>query len=433
MAAKIIRKEGKKLIIEITIDLEDSMLDSEEAIQAVVNEAGNLATEEALKQFDTQGEAIEIEGKQWRSKGQEQKFYQTPYGEIQCARHVYHHHGRGKTFCPLEQSARIIGSSTPRFAKQVGIKMACNAARDVQQDFLECQGRKISVSFLQNLSQKVAGIAEQQETQWHYDLPNFQKAISSLAISLDGTCMHLSKEGWREAMAGTISFYDAKGERQHTIYLGATPEYGKAEFLRRFTAEIERVKALFPNAKTVGLADGAECNWQFLIPHTETQVLDFYHASSYLGAVANAKYPKDKSAHKAWLEDRCHQLKHTAGAAEALYNEMVALQARKCTQKLPQHLRDKLGAAVTYYKNHRHQMDYISYTEQNFPIGSGVTEAACKTLIKQRFCLAGMRWKQPGAAGILNLRALVLTAQRWTQFWQKINLFGVPPVVAALN
>jgi hypothetical protein len=55
MAAKIIRKEGKKLIIEITIDLEDSMLDSEEAIQAVVNEAGTLATEEAFKQFDTQG------------------------------------------------------------------------------------------------------------------------------------------------------------------------------------------------------------------------------------------------------------------------------------------------------------------------------------------------------------------------------------------
>src|SRR5664279_3411538 len=122
MAAKIIRKEGKKLIIEITIDLEDSMLDSEEAIQAVVNEAGTLATEEALKQFDTNGEAIEIEGKQWRSKGQEEKFYQTPYGEIQCPRHVYHHHGRGKTFCPLEQSARIIGTSTPRLAKQVSIK-----------------------------------------------------------------------------------------------------------------------------------------------------------------------------------------------------------------------------------------------------------------------------------------------------------------------
>jgi len=433
MIAKIIRKEGKKLIIEITVDLEDSMLDSEEAIQEAVNKVGSLATEEALKQFDSQGETIEIEGKQWRSKGKEEKFYQTPYGEIRCARHVYHHHGRGKTFCPLEQSARIIGSSTPRFAKQVSIKMACNSALDVQQDFLECQGRKISTSFLQNLSQKVAGIAGQQETLWHYDLPNFQKPIAAIAFSLDGTCMHLSKEGWREAMAGTISFYDTQGDRQHTIYLGATPEYGKADFLRRFTAEIERVKAHFPHAKRVGLADGADSNWQFLTPHTQTHILDFYHASSYLGAVANAKYPKDKSAQKAWLEDRCHQLKHKPGAAEALYHEMVALQARKSTQKLPQHLRDKLGAAVTYYKNHRHQMNYISYTEQNFPIGSGVTEAACKTLIKQRFCLAGMRWKQPGAAGILNLRALVLTAQRWTQFWQKINLFGVPSTATALN
>jgi hypothetical protein len=433
MAARIIRKEGKRLIVEIAIELEDSMLDSEESIQEAVNEAGNLATEEALKQFDTQGEAIEIEGKPWRSKGQEQKCYQTPYGEIQCARHVYHHHGRGKTFCPLEQSARIIGSSTPRFAKQVGIKMACQSARDVQHDFLECQGRKISASFLQNVSQKVADIAEQQEAQWHYDLPNFQKPIASLAISLDGTCMHLRQEGWREAMTGTISFYDAEGERQHTIYLGATPEYGKVDFFRRFTAEIERVKALFPNAKRIGLADGAECNWQFLTPHTHTPILDFYHASSYLGAVANAKYPDDKKANKAWLDDGCHRLKHEKGAAEALYKEMVALKARKSTRNLPQPVRDKLDAAVTYYKNHRHQMNYRGYIEQNLPIGSGVTEAACKTLIKQRFCLAGMRWKQTGAAGILNLRALVLTAQRWTQFWQKINLFGVPSVAPALN
>ena len=99
------------------------------------------------------------------------------------------------------------------------------------------------------------------------------------------------KEGWREAMAGTISFYDAQGERQHTIYLGATPEYGKADFLRRFTAEIERVKVRFPDAKRVGLADGAESNWQFLTQHTEAPILDFYHASSYLGSVVNAKYP----------------------------------------------------------------------------------------------------------------------------------------------
>jgi hypothetical protein len=82
----------------------------------------------------------------------------------------------------------------PLFAKQAGIVMACNAARGAQQDFLECQGRKVSTSFLQNLSHKVAGTAEQQETQWQYDLPNFPQSIASIAISLDSTCMHMSQK-----------------------------------------------------------------------------------------------------------------------------------------------------------------------------------------------------------------------------------------------
>jgi len=97
--------------------------------------------------------------------------------------------------------------------------------------------------------------------------------------------------------------------------------------LRRFTSEIERAKARFPNAKRVGLADGAESNWQFLTQHTQTHILDFYHASSYLGAVANAKYPKDKSAHQEGLEDRCHQLKHKAGAAGILNLRALVLTA----------------------------------------------------------------------------------------------------------
>jgi hypothetical protein len=65
--------------------------------------------------------------------------------------------------------------------------------------------------------------------------------------------MHMSKKVWLEAMAGTVSFYDDKGKRQHTIYLGDMPEYGKTDFFRRFTVEIERVKVLFPRAKRVGL------------------------------------------------------------------------------------------------------------------------------------------------------------------------------------
>ena len=55
-----------------------------------------------------------------------------------------------------------------------------------------------------------------------------------------------------------------------------------------------------------------------------------------------------------------------------------------------------------------------------------MTEAACKTLIKQRLCCSGMRWKEKGASIILSLRALILTSTRWDQFWNKLNQYGFP-------
>jgi hypothetical protein len=66
-------------------------------------------------------------------------------------------------------------------------------------------------------------------------------------------------------------------------------------------------------------------------------------------------------------------------------------------------------------------MDYAHYRTKRFPIGSGVTEAACKTLVKQRLCCSGMKWKEKGASVVLSLRDLILTQTRWDQFWGKID------------
>ena len=51
------------------------------------------------------------------------------------------------------------------------------------------------------------------------------------------------------------------------------------------------------------------------------------------------------------------------------------------TQIFSKTIQENLSAAVTYFHNHRHQMNDALYREQHYPIGSGVTEAACKTLI----------------------------------------------------
>jgi hypothetical protein len=67
----------------------------------------------------------------------------------------------------------------------------------------------------------------------------------------------------------------------------------------------------------------------------------------------------------------------------------------------------------------------LQASDDNLPIGSGVTEAACKTLVKQRLGGAGMRWTPRGAHVVLQLRAAALTNNRWNAFWRKISSYGV--------
>ena len=87
-------------------------------------------------------------------------------------------------------------------------------------------------------------------------------------------------------------------------------------------------------------------------------------------------------------------------------------------------VKEDLTQALTYFYNHQHQMNYAEHIAKQLPIGSGVTEAACKTLVKQRLCCSGMRWKNQGAGIILSLRSLVQSGDRWQQFWNKINQYG---------
>jgi len=423
MTAKLINVEGSKIKIELTLELSRSMLDTEINIQKGLNEVGCMASKEALKYLDTDGSPLKMGEEIWKSKGEQPKEYQTPYGEVIVNRHVYQRSVGGKTYCPLEREARIIITSTPLFAKQVTSKMSSMAGKEVKNDLGENHGRKVALSYIQRLSEAVGSIVQAKEEAWSYAPPKEDTQIATVGIGLDGTCMLMCEDGYREAMVGTVSLYDSEGERQHTIYLGAAPEYGKKSFLERLEREIERAKKRYPEATFVGIADGAESNWKFLEKQTEEQILDFYHASGYLGALAEALHPNTVSKQKEWLTKNCRELKYEKGKAAELLNLMKEVKQEKSHCK---NLTEKLQAAITYYENHQHQMDYAEYIEKKYPIGSGVTEAACKTLVKQRLCCSGMRWKEKGAGIILSLRALVLTKERWSQFWAKLDQYGFP-------
>jgi hypothetical protein len=421
--AKIIEQKGKKLTLQVSIELSGRLMDIENHILDACNEVGCLATEEALKKFDADGSPIKLGDTKLTSRSKNNKTYQTPYGAIEIERHVYQTSKGGKIYCPLEEKATIIQGATPKFAQQISHKYSTMNAPSVCRDLADNHHRSISHSYLQDVSEWVGSIAQAKEEIWEYDIPKMEEAIGSIVISLDGAYVLMREEGYRETMVGNISLYDMGGKRQHSIYLGEAPEHGKSRFLHRLETEISKIKKQYPDTCYVGIADGASSNWSFLEKHTHCQLLDFFHVTEYLADVSHAAYPKKKEKTKrdVWLHERCSDLKHTTGFVETLITEMEELDKKKSLTKT---IKEKLSAALTYFINHRHMMDYVGHLEKNLPIGSGVTEAACKTLVKQRLCGSGMRWKEKGMRVILSLRALVQSKGRWSQFWDKIDHNG---------
>lgn len=424
MSATIVARSEASFTVQVEIPYSPSMLDFEQTIQERLNQAGVVATQEALQRFDTDGSSIVVGSVKFTSKGQLPKEYQTPYGVATVARHVYQSPQGGKTYCPLDREARIVVSSTPRFAKMIAHKYAEFGSGRVLLDLEENHGRKVARSFVQNVADAVAAVALAKEESWNYALPEMEHPVTTITLGLDGTCLLMCEDGWRETMVGTIGFYDKAGERQHTIYMAATPEYGKATFLDRMDREIERVKVLYPQARYVGIADGTRGNWDFLEPRTETQIVDFYHAAEYLSEAADVLFAGKPQEKERWLENRCHRLKHESGAAGAILKEMKKLSTVSRTANGHADVED----AITYFSNQnkKGRMDYAAWVEEDLPIGSGVTEAACKVIVKQRLCGSGMKWKEPGAAAVLSVRCLTYTRERWSQFWGKIDRYGFP-------
>jgi len=325
-------------------------------------------------------------------------------------------------------SARIIHSATPKFSKMLSHKYASMSAKDALNDLSINHGREISKKYLQDVSESVFEIVENKENIWEYALPEFAEPITTITISMDGAMLPTCTEGWRESMVGTASLFDKNGERQHTIYIGEPPEYGKSNFMNRLEKEVEKIKINYPSALYIGIADGAKNNWPFLEKHTDKQLLDFYHVTEYLTKCSYAAFPQKtgKPERTKWLNARCHELKHNKTGPQDIFNELKKFKRRK---KLSSEVREHLIAAISYFKNNIHRMNYAEHVEKNLSIGSGVTEAACKTLIKQRFCKSGMRWKNDGIKNVLRLRELTQTDGRWQQLWDKINQYGVPCTV----
>ena len=394
------------------------MLESEENLRAALNEAGSLATGKCLEHFDTDGAALALGGERFTSKGRLPKGYQTPYGEVEVKRHVYQTAQGGETFCPLEVSARVVRTATPLFARQAAFKLGVMNSTAALQDLAE-SGRFIARSYLQDIATDVASVAVEKEAAWSYaPLAAEGAEVKTIGIGVDGTCVLFCDEGYRQVMVGTVALYDADGERLHTTYVAQAPERGKAAFYQKMDREISEITARFPQARVAAVADGAHDHWTWLEERSSWQIVDFWHVSEYLAGVAPAM-ERGKARQECWLADACHRIKHQSGEAAVI---LAAMEQALVSEKTSG--RQALEKAISYFRNHLPRMNYAVHRAMGLPIGSGVTEAACKSVVKERMSGSGMKWTSFGAQHILALRTLIKTDGRWEQFWHRISKFG---------
>ena len=426
MEVKCIEYKNGKGRFELEVDLSGlSMLDSEVKIQEATNKVANLVTEKRLHEFDADGQPPILGNKKYTSKGLYSCTYETPYGQLSIQRHLYQTSKGGGTFCPLNDNARILKKTcTPKLAKMISNKYGRDTAEEVSQDMKDNHSRPLAKSFIQNISDFVGAIADAKEEHWDYTLPEIEEPVHTIGVSMDGANVAIVGSGYREAMTGSITLYAKDGSRLHSMYLAVDPEYGKSRFFSRMESAITDIKESYPGAFYIGVSDGAHDLWEFLKKHTNQQVLDFYHATEYLSDASKAIFPKNEKKRKAWLEEACSSLKHVSG-----YVPSVLLEMNEATEKkLTKAHKEKLNAAITYFTNNEKRMTYPENKANNLPIGSGVIEAACKTIVKIRLCRSGMRWKNKGVKVALSLRAMIKTAGKWDGFWNRLSLSGVPSV-----
>jgi hypothetical protein len=79
----------------------------------------------------------------------------------------------------------------------------------------------------------------------------------------------------------------------------------------------------------------------------------------------------------------------------------------------------EFATAYNYLRDRTGLMHYAAYKRVGIPRGSGVTEAACKTIYTQRLKLSGMRWKKAGGQTILNLRVMLLS-EVWEEGYRRV-------------
>lgn len=282
----------------------------------------------------------------------------------------------------------------------------------------------------------------QAQAQQAHSLPGERpapKEIERFYIELDGVLARMRRNSvpmekeerqrsgdiYREIKAGAVFRAERGAERSELapgVYVD-TPVPESLRYVARRTAKGGFAWLLYHLAVQCGLeqaqqvivvGDGAPWIWNLAAEHFPgaVQIVDLYHAKEHVWEVARAVFGQ-ATAGAAWAAPACSLLEQ--GQIASL---ITAIQALPPIAPEPGQARSIPERAVDYFTTNAERMRYPTFRAQGMHIGSGIAEAACKTIVSTRAKRCGMRWTPEGIDALLPLRTCVLN-HTYDAFWEQ--------------
>ncbi len=336
------------------------------------------------------------------------KRWVTRHGEFHIDRAYYYCRACGTGFCPVD--ARL-GLTSGEYSPAVVALSARFAGylppRAAVRELAEVCGLHLSATTVRKQAQQM-GMALQEawqaeETAFFADPDKEVKARpAQLHLTGDGVMVHVDG-AWHEAKLGCAYRRGCLGgveSVRYTATLAKSTQFGKRFRVLGHVCGADQ-------CRRVGVvADGAEWIWQEVGKYypRRVQILDYYHACQHLWEVAHAAFGEGSEAAEAWMDQQQKRL-----LADGVAQVIRAVGSWEPATEIGQDVQRRV---LAYLRTHERRMQYRTFREQGYHIGSGVAEAGCKAVVQARLKGPGMRWSQAGAEAMLHLRCAVCSTDR---------------------
>jgi hypothetical protein len=377
-------------------------------------------------------------GEAYRRRRKHRTAMATLFGPVGVWRRLYEPLTPGRrAIHPLELNLGIeAGLATPALAERIGGWAADHTQRQVLEFLRHDHGVHWSCTTLRKLLGRLrAGMAAHRQgaqvdqmVNWlHQAQASTGRFQPTLSVGRDGVNVPLRHGAWKEGATATVSVLDRCGKRVGTVYLGQMPETSQTTLTAQLTAllqailgqvDSQRLRLVYVSDEGYHPSDyyhrvlkqrpDPQRPWCQL---TWIRIVDSYHACLYIQQLAEALFGSAPKG-RAWAKQ---MRQHTKTKSDGITRVLQSASTLRRQHGLWGQPKD-YDQAYAYLKKRTHWMRYRHYSSQRLPIGSGITEAACKTVFTQRLKRSGMSWTVSGGQVILDLRVIWLSG-----IWEEVH------------